>query len=386
MTRSNGDRCNNQKYYEGPRLGYVNEGTMSQNENSRHWEEYYSTVIQKGLKAALADLSIDKSFDEIDNGHIKLNKLMYVAMAERNLYRQMQHSWHRYGGDLGTLVPNTHTVKPVLLDQLPQTEQPRHPSVDYIESSVWDEQDYCEFFKQVSIGSLDSLAEILEADRATLLEEFYMEYRSDIEEWADLYLLNIEIQKTLHLYAEDNLEQFNSEEYLDFVDTIDAFEQELYSHQELSPSSLETYDIDLARCENPADLLSDFLEFVDDIHFVISETNMSEFDGDLSHPLSTVEEFYHEYAWNVVTKVISLNTTCGLNQSALVNGSISDLESLIDRYSIRMGRVESECRAANLLPDNPEPAEPEEIPSGSELDHQLPTQAEFRQALRGSVD
>lgn len=359
---------------------------MAQNNRSERWEEYYSTAIRKGLKAALADLSIETSFDEIDNGHVKLNKLMYVAMAERSLHNEMQHSWHRYGGDLGTLVPSTNTVGPTSLTELPETEQPCLPSGDRSRKNVWNEQDYCEFFKTLSIGSLKSLSEILEADQATLLEEFYMEYSGDIEEWVELYLINIRVQEVLHLYEEDNLDQFGREDYLDFADTLEAFEKELYSHQELSPASLEKHDVSLHSDENPADLLSDFLDLIDDIYFTISQQNIDEFAGDLSYQLSMVEEFYHERAWNIVTKVISLNTTHGPNQMALLDGSISDLERLITGYSIRMERIESECRAINLLPSEQKPDSSEDQTVNSEIGHQLPTRKEFRQALKGTLD
>lgn len=358
---------------------------MSRNNLSERWEEYYSTAIQKGLKAALADLSIEKSFDDIDDGHVKLNKLMYVAMAERGLHEEMQHSWHRYGADLGSLVPSTPTVRPVSLDDLPETEQPPRPSGKSSRTEVWDERDYREFFKDVSIGSLGSLTEILEADLTTLLDEFYTEYSGDIEEWVELYLINVRVQEVLHRHAEDDLDQFGDEEYLDFVDTLEAFEKELYSHQELSPASLDEHDVNLSSDENPADLLSDFLDLVDDIYFTISQRDMDEFIGDISYPLSMVEEFYHERAWNIVTKVISLETTHGPNQGALSEGSVSDLEHLIKGYFIRMERIESECRAADLLDDGQESSDSKDQVD-PELGHQLPSREEFRQALRGSID
>ncbi|RDZ35718.1 hypothetical protein C5B89_18590 [Haloferax sp. Atlit-47N] len=355
---------------------------MARNNLSERWEEYYSTAIQKGLKAALADVSIEKSFDEFDDGHIKLNKLMYVAMAERGLHEEMQHSWHRYGGDLGTLVPSTRTVGPVELDDLPETEQPQQPrpSGDNSRKTVWDESDYREFFKTISIGSLESLNEILEASRATLLEEFYTEYSGEIEDWVDLYLINVRIQEVLHLYAEDDLGQFDNEAYMAFAETLEAFERELYSHSELSPDHFDEYDIDLSSDENPADLLTDFLDLVDDIYFTISQQDLDEFSGDLSYQLSMVEEFYHERAWNLVTKVISLHTMHGPNQEALLYGSISDLEQLVNGFSIRMERIESECRAADLLPNSNQFRSPE---ADSRPGQQLPTRDEFRQALKG---
>lgn len=359
---------------------------MAREDLSERWEEYYSTAIQKGLKAALADLSIETSFDEIDNGHVKLNKLMYVAMAERGLHEEMQHSWHRYGGDLGTQVPSTNTVGPTSLDKLPETEQPDRPSSDRSRERVWNERDYCEFFKNVSMGSLESLREILEADRTTLLEEFYTEYSGDIEEWVELYLINVRVQEVLHLYEEDDLSQFGRDEYIDFVDTLEAFEKELYSHQELSPDSLDEYDVNLSSNENPADLLSDFLDLIDDIYFTISQRSIDEFVGDLSYQLSMVEDFYHERAWNSVTKVISLNTTHGPNQKALLEGSISDLERLINGYSIRMERIESECRAVGLLPSKQESDGATDSTTNSEVGHQLPTREELGKALKGNID
>jgi len=355
---------------------------MAQNNLSERWEEYYSIAIRKGLKAALADASIERSLDEFDDGHIKLNKLMYVAMAERGLHEEMQHSWHRYGGDLGTLVPSTRTVGPTALDDLPGTEHPQEPSPsdDQSRKTVWDERDYREFFKSVSIGSLESLTEILEADRTTLLEEFYSEYSGEIEDWVDLYLINIRIQEVLHLYAEDKIDAFDSEDYIEFVETLEAFEKELYSHSELSPSHLEEYEIDLSSDENPAYLLTEFLDLVDDIYFTISHQTLDQFYGDLSYQLGMVEEFYHERAWNLVTKVISLHTTHGPNQEALLEGSISDLEQLVNGYSSRMDRIESECRAAGLLPNDNQFKNQE---AHSQPSQQLPTREEFRQALKG---
>jgi len=357
---------------------------MTQDDLSEHWEEYYSTAIRKGLKAALADLSIETSFDEIDNGHVKLNKLMYIAMAERNLHQEMQHSWHRYGGDLGTLVPSTGTIGPTSLDKLPETEQPNNQNEDTAKEGVWNERDYCEFFKSVSVGSLKSLTEILEADQTALLEEFYTEYSDDIEEWVELYLINVRVQEVLHLYVDDDLNNFGREEYLDFVNTLEAFEKELYKHRELSPTCLDEYGVDLSSDENPADLLSDFLDLIDDIYYTISQRNTSQFVGDISYPLSMVEEFYHERAWNIVTKVISLNTTHGPNQEALLEGSISDLEHLINGYSIRMDRIESECRAVNLLSIEQEPGDSTNQTLNSGPSHRLPTREEFRRDLKES--
>jgi hypothetical protein len=356
---------------------------MVQNNPSERWEEYYSIAIQKGLKAALANASIERSFDEVDDGHIKLNKLMYVAMAERGLHEEMQHSWHRYGGDLGTLVPSTRTVRPVALDHLPETEQPQQPrpSGDDTRKTVWNERDYQEFFENVSIGSLDTLTEILEADRTTLLEEFYTEYSGEVEDWVDLYLINVRIQEVLHLYAEDELDRFDSEAYMAFTETLEAFETELYSHSELSPVQLKESDIDLSSGENPADLLTDFLDLVDDIYFTISQRNLDEFIGDLSYQLSMVEEFYHERAWNLITKVISLHTMHGPNQDALLDGSISDLEQIVSGYTIRMERIESECGAVDLLPNDNHFTNQE---TDSQPGQQLPTREEFRKALKGT--
>lgn len=355
---------------------------MARNNLSERWEEYYSTAIQKGLKAALADSSIEKSLDEFEDGHIKLNKLMYVAMAERGLHEEMQHSWHRYGGDLGTLVPSTRTVGPAALNDLPETEKPQQlqPSTDNSRKEVWDERDYRDFFNTLSIGSLGSLREILEADRITLLDEFYREYRGDVEEWVELYLINVRVQEVLHLYVEEGLEGFDQEAYLTFTETLEAFEKELYSHPELSPARLEEYDVDLSNGKNPADLLSEYLDLVDDIYFTISRTDLDEFAGDLSYQLSMVEEFYQERAWNLVTKVISLHTTHGPNQEALLDGSISDIEKLLNGYSIRMERIESECRAADLLPNGSHVGDDE---TDSKPGQQLPTREEFRQALEG---
>ncbi|QLH78491.1 hypothetical protein HZS55_14855 [Halosimplex rubrum] len=357
---------------------------MAQNNLSERWEEYYSTAIQKGLKAALEDSSIEKSFDEIEDGHIKLDKLMYIAMAERGLHEEMQHSWHRYGGDLGTLVPSTHTVEPAPLDNLPATERPVSPSDQQSKDNIWDEQDYREFFKDVSIGALDSLEAILNTDKTTLLREFYTEYSGDIENWVDLYLINVRVQEVLHLYKDsESLNNFDQESYLDFVDTLEAFEAEMYSHQELSPTGLSEYDLSLSKDENPADLLSDFLELIDDIYFTISQRDMDQFRGDLSYQLSMVEEFYHDRAWNIVTKIISMNTMHGPNQEALLEGSISDFERLISGYSIRMERIESECRAIELLPKEQDNHNLREESVNSKSGHQLPTREEFRQALEG---
>ena len=102
---------------------------MSQDKLSERWEEYHSTAIVKGLKAALDDISTKQSLDEFEDAHIKLNKLMYVAMAERGLHEEIQHSWHRYGGDLGSQVPSTQSVGPTALDDLPETEKPSSPKV-----------------------------------------------------------------------------------------------------------------------------------------------------------------------------------------------------------------------------------------------------------------
>ena len=358
---------------------------MSQDDLDERWEDYYSTAIRKGLKAALAEASVERSLDTVEHGHIKLNKLMYVAMAERGLHEEMQHSWHRYGGDLGTLVPSTSTIKPTELSNLPETEKPVQADAA-ARRDVWDEAEYREFFLNVSIGALDSLSEILEADRQTLLEEFYTAYRGDIEAWVDLYLINVRIQEVLHLYDADGLESFGEAEYHEFVDVLSAFEQELYSHRELSPSALEDVDVDLDSDENPADLLTEFIELVDDVYFTISQHDLEDFPGDLAYQLGMIEEFYHENAWNLVTKVISIHTTHGPNESALASGSRADIDKLLDGYRISMERIESECRAIGLLPEADDSGPPTDPSESSGVGRELPSGEEFRRALNGTSD
>ncbi|WP_323677566.1 hypothetical protein [Halorubellus sp. PRR65] len=358
---------------------------MSQDELSERWEDYYSTAIRKGLKAALAESSVERSLDTFEYAHIKLNKLMYVAMAERGLHEEMQHSWHRYGGDLGTLVPSASTIKQTELANLPTTEKPAQPGAES-KQDVWDEADYREFFLNVSIGSLESLSEILNADRETLLEAFYTAYSGDIEEWVELYLINVRIQEVLHQYDVDGLDSFGEPEYHDFVDVLAAFEQELYSHREMSPSALEAADVDLESDENPADLLTEFLELVDDVYFTIAQGDLDDFPGDLSYQLGMIEEFYHENAWNLVTKVISIHTTHGPNADALEWGSRSDIDQLLDGYRIRMERIESECRAVGLLPGATDSTPPEDDAEGSGVGRDLPSGEEFRRALNGTSD
>lgn len=354
---------------------------MSQNKLSERWEEYHSTAIVKGLKAALDDISIERSLDEFEDGHIKLNKLMYVAMAECGLYEDIQHSWHRYGGDLGTQVPSTYSVKPTALDDLPQTTKPSSPEVVDDDQNIWDESDYYKFFNSVKIGDLNSLQEILEADRSTLLEEFYTVYRGDIEEWVDLYLINVRIQEVLHLYKSGDLDSFGKEEYQKFAETLRIFRKELYSHEELAPPSIDKFNVNIEVDENPADLLSEFMDLVDDVYYTLSEHSPDEFAGDLSYQLGMVEEFYHERAWNVVTKVISLNTPHGPNQDALIHGTRTDIERLVDNYQIRMERIESECRAVDLLPEVSEEIEQSSV--DPEPGDRLPTRSEFRDSLKG---
>ena len=133
--------------------------------------------------------------------------------------------------------------------------------------------------------------------------------------------------------------------------------------------------------ENPADLLTEFMDLVDDIYYTISENTIDEFAGDLSYQLDMVEEFYHERAWNLVTKVISLNTPRGPNQDALIYGSRIDIERLVDKYHIRMERIESECRSANLLPNGSDEVEQSSV--DPEPGDRLPTRLEFRESLRG---
>lgn len=358
---------------------------MSRTHSPERWEQYYSTVIRKGLQAALADASIEGNLSEFDDGHIKLNKLMYAAMAEKGLYDELQHSWHIYGADLGDLVPSTNSVGPKAYEDLPKTIAPESASSDSQEIKT---EEIREFFNSIEIGSLQSLEEILSAETTELLEEFYKQYGQDIERWLDLYLVNVEIQKYLTLHQEDDPVDFDKRDYHELSETISEFRTELYSYPELSPSEFGKLKLDVQIDQNPADLFSEFLTLIDDVYYVVSESPPEEISNDVSYVLDRLKEFYHQKAWKLITEVISLQTIRGPRHEPLERGAKREIENLIRTYEFQLERVESECQSAWLLPEEQEVDFTEQVEENdhgvneSEAD-KLPTREELANAMEG---
>lgn len=335
-------------------------------------EEYNSTVITKGLKAALAESSIDHSVSFFEDSHIKLNKLMYAAAAEMGILDQLQHSWHIYGSDLGDLVPPTQTVRPMALDQLPQTEKPPRPSIDGPDEDViveddfdsstddldevlFDETDFYEFFMQISIGELNSLEEILRADRVELLDEFYDAYSGEIGRFYQLYSYNVDIQKLLEFHQDETniqVDAIGENEYEQVNRFIRQMRSEFFKHEEFKQENIEELGLDL---ENDlSEMFIGFLDLIDDIYFYLSRKSESEIEGDASHVIDELKSFYLNQAWKAVTEIISFHTIRGPRQGRLEYGAMDAIRTVDASYCAKLDRLLSECKSANILPSEPE--------------------------------
>lgn len=356
-------------------------------------EQYYSTAIVKGLKAAMVDASIDSQLSKFEDSHIKLNKLMYIAAAEFDILDDLQHSWHIYGSDLGDLTPPTRSVRPAALEDMPRTQFPPEPSIpttngesadfknqslldsefssNHIDSTSDHRSDVCElaapkknfqddlphegdfygFFKTVTIGELNSLEEILKTDRVNLLEQFYNEYGDKIVNYLDLYLANIRLQALLDKHEENlPVDDIGHAEYSRINQYIRELRKEIYSHNEFRNETFEKKFFVEELDYEIAELFDLFLDLLDDIYFSLSQKSSEDIEGDPSYVISRLNVFYHDEAWNLVTKVISLYTRRGPRQEQLTKPTGTDLREIEDRYHTKFNAVVAECETANLLP------------------------------------
>lgn len=316
-------------------------------------EQYHSTVIVKGLKAALADAPIDGPISQFSDSHIKLNKLMYMAAAEEELLDDLHHSWHIYGSDLGDLVPATPSVTPIPFQELPQTQSPEGPSVEESDDNLPNEVEFYDFFREVSLGGLESLEEILKADRVKLLDEFYDQFSEDIEEFYDLYSYNVRLQEFLERHQEDiDVDRIGKTEYEIVNQFTRQMRDEFFKHEEFSEQKISELDLDLGN--DVTEMFTDFLTLVDDIYFYLSRKQSSDIQGDASHIISEMKSFYINQAWKAVTEIISFHTIRGPRRAGLEHGATDTIQKVDSNYQIKFEQLLSECRSANIIPADPD--------------------------------
>ena len=330
-------------------------------------EQYHSTVITKGLKAALAESSIDKPISNFDDAHIKLNKLMYIAASEKGILDELQHSWHIYGSDLGDLVPSTQSVKPRALQDLPDTQKPDRPSVNQSSEDLPSEDDFVEVFSDISLGNFSSLKEILRADRVELLDEFYTEYSEDIEEYHELYAHNVELQEIL---AKDrtwiDVNEIGEQEYNRVNELTIKLRDQFFNHEEFQEDQVSELGLELDNTVQ--EMFLDFLELVDDVYFYLSRRSEPEIKGDASYVIDLIDNFYRDKAWKAVTEIISFHTIRGPRQSSLQYGAKEAIRSVDANYQVKFDWLVSECISSGIIPVEKEDPEVELLSAGESLE------------------
>lgn len=319
-------------------------------------EQYHSSVITKGLKAALAESSIDKPISDFSESHIKLNKLMYIAASEMGIIDELQHSWHIYGSDLGDLVPSTQSVKPMSLQNLPETQKPDTPSIDKSPEDLPTAEDFAEIFSNVSLGDFSSLEEILKANRVELLDEFYDEYSEDIEDFYDLYSHNMKLQGVLDEHRTGiDIDGIDSREYERVNELTAKMRDEFFKHPEFHEDRISELDLDLDNTVQ--EMFLNFLELLDDVYFYLSQKSESDLKGDASYVIGIIDNFYRKQAWKAVTEIISFHTIRGPRQGGLEYGAKDAIRSVDANYQVKFDWLVSECESANII--SVEPEEPE---------------------------
>lgn len=320
---------------------------MSQSQG--HVEQYFSTVIIKGLKAALADSPIEDPISSFSDSHIKLNKLMYMAAEEKDLLDELQHSWHIFGSDLGDLVPSTQTVHPIAIQKLPRTQTPESPDLQGGSSTVYSEDDFHHFFTNISLGGLGSLEEILEADRVELLDEFYNQYSREIGDFYDLYSYNVQFQRILEEHQGNiDVDDIGLEEYSHINTLTRGMRDEFLGHEEFHSNRISELGVEL---ENDiSQMFIVFLTLADDIYFALARKSSADIEGDASHIISEIKSFYLNNAWKAVTEIISFHTIRGPRQDSLKKGARIAIENVDNRYETKFSSLVTECTSANFLP------------------------------------
>lgn len=316
-------------------------------------EEYYSTAITKGLKAALADASIEGPLSRYSDPHIKANKLMYIATAEKELLDNLQHSWHIYGSDLGDLVPEPASVSSIELSALPPTPVPEDAVSGLSPVQLHDEEEFYKTFRDISLGGFESLEEFLKADRIELLEEFYDEYSIHISDFYDLYSFNLRLQSLFEEHRDGvRVDQISAQEYERVNQFTSAMRDEFLKHDEFRRDNVQELGVELDT--DVSDMLLEFLDLVDDVYFYLARAQECDIDGDASHILSELRSFYLNRAWKAVTEVISFHTVRGPRRDSLKKGAKWALEDVDENFDLKFERLVSECIGANIIPSDPE--------------------------------
>lgn len=321
-------------------------------ESLRPIEEYTSTVMVKGLKAALRDSSIETSLAKVQDGHIKLNKLMFMGAEEYDLLDDLQHSWHIYGSDMGNLVPATRSVTATPFDALPTTELPESPAIEEATGNVVSEEEFYQYYQNISLGPLESLEEIIRAERVDLLEAFYDQYADEVPGFASLYEDNVDLQRVLdHDEENGDIENIDETRYNEVNEICRKIRNKFRDHEAFGYYALDNLDVDVSI--DIRDDFIDFLQLVDDVYFNISQQAESQIDGEVQYIIGQLNSFYHEYAWKTVTEIISLQTVKGPNRESLQYGAREELQTLDSNYKIRYRRLISECENAGVFSDSP---------------------------------
>jgi hypothetical protein len=311
-------------------------------------EDYHSTVIVKGLKAALADADIDGALSQFEDSHIKLNKLMYMAAEELGLLDELQHSWHIYGSDLGDLVPSTQSVGPIALQELPQTESPDEPSIDSAKNFPDEEVFYDYYSDDVSLGTLDSLEAILQSNRVDLLDEFYTEYSNEMSGFYELYDSNIDLQRILETYHDAiSVGEFGPDDYEEVNRVTSRMRDEFFKHEEFRTEYIREMGADID--SDVSEIFSSYLTLLDDFFYHLVNRDPEDLETDPSHIVSEMKTFYLDRGWKIVTEIISYHTIRGPRRSGLEYGAREEIRKVDATLQIKFERLLSECQNSAIF-------------------------------------
>lgn len=316
--------------------------------------------VIEGLEAAMHEEGLeteDLNHDEF--GQQRLNKLVSNGLYWRyGDSLPVQHSWHRYGIELGNAVKDSHLIRPHHPDELPSftaggdTPQERARAVE----------EYYYYFKEdFQLDGMD-LKEAVLADFHDLLEAFYSRHAD--EEYRDLYLANVKLQRRLSQDAEElDPTAIDMDECFKVADIITEFHGELFGNSALrEPESqfsryVETNQLsgdsyqDLENIvKDTYDRVQEFTDLIEDIYRQLAESPESEISGNPESLIDSLNVFYHEYVWKQVTEIISIKTAGGRDHEEIWEGAISELEWLGENYSDKMTTHKKVAEEAGLVP------------------------------------
>lgn len=315
-----------------------------------------TTGERERLRAVLEGLAlaIDRS-DEIDDasvektGEVKVQKLLYEALAAHDELDDVTHSWYIAGAKAD--VPSGEFGVDHLVDAYGQLARPTGDESAFVERREQrqpsdDAQKYASYFE----GEF-GLDDVWFTSTVSYLLDFYREEAP--AEYRDVYVavqeLRIELRKTVGKLvdfvgddSQANLDEFGQEtpvlgpdRYDRIADVVSEVHLELADHEQLQ-HTLPVYRA--------------FTDVLEDAYLALSKLEVGRLDGTQIQAFKALGNFHYYEAWKLPSLVISMETATGPRADDLQVRRARELES--HREGLRDGirDIRRTCSDAGLVP------------------------------------